>query len=562
MKKGFTLIEVLLVISLISMLGVFASMFYSGFYLKSAASTASSQLAAELHKAQVYSMASKWGSGWGVAYTGGNIVLYAGNSYASRNAVMDESYSVPSSISIANFTEVDFARVTGYPSAIVTAVITGAGTSYQVAVQPQGIIMAGVPGAAGNINSVPTLTSISPTSTAAGSTDTTITVTGSNFVSGAIINWNGTPLTTTYVSATSLTATVPAANITSAGTASVTVTNPAPGGGTSGAQTFTITTAVFASLAIDANVAASSTNGTPITGTFSTSQSNELLIAFISSDRDTNPSTVISGGGLSWSLVVQKTSGSYGDVEIWKAIAPSPLSNVTVSATTTGGSYGQTLLNVVAFKNASGIGATATSISATGAPASTLTTTADNAWVWGVGEDWTTTVARTVGPNQTISAEMTNGADGGSDQWTQYQNSTTPTAGTPVTLNDTAPTGDTSMWALVEIQPHSSAPSANTAPSAPSQDSPLNGATGIGATPVLTMTATDPNGDALRYKVTIYSNSICTTAVQTDSETASQTGWSGQNASSSSAFTSGTQGTYTVQTALSAGTTYYWTASA
>jgi hypothetical protein len=47
-------------------------------------------------------------------------------------------------------------------------------------------------------------------------------------------------LTTKYVSSTTLTATVPAADIKTAGTASVTVVNPAPGGGTSAAKTFTI----------------------------------------------------------------------------------------------------------------------------------------------------------------------------------------------------------------------------------------------------------------------------------------------------------------------------------
>ncbi len=45
---------------------------------------------------------------------------------------------------------------------------------------------------------------------------------------------------TAYVNATQLTASIPASDIAGAGTASVTVFNPAPGGGTSNAQTFTI----------------------------------------------------------------------------------------------------------------------------------------------------------------------------------------------------------------------------------------------------------------------------------------------------------------------------------
>lgn len=89
-------------------------------------------------------------------------------------------------------------------------------------------------------NPVPVLTSISPTSTLAGGTDFVLTATGSNFVPSSLVRWNGASLATTYISAVSLTATVPAVNITSAGTSSITVFNGTPGGGTSATQTFTI----------------------------------------------------------------------------------------------------------------------------------------------------------------------------------------------------------------------------------------------------------------------------------------------------------------------------------
>jgi hypothetical protein len=89
-------------------------------------------------------------------------------------------------------------------------------------------------------NPLPTVSSISPTSTLAGSAQFTLTVNGTNFVSTSTVNWNGSPLVTTFVSSIKLTAIVPAANVATAGTASVTVVNPAPGGGTSNSVTFTI----------------------------------------------------------------------------------------------------------------------------------------------------------------------------------------------------------------------------------------------------------------------------------------------------------------------------------
>src|SRR5207237_633999 len=89
-------------------------------------------------------------------------------------------------------------------------------------------------------NPVPTITSISPTSTTAGSAQFTLTVNGTKFVSTSTVNWNGAPLATTFVSSTQLTATVPASLVATAATASITVVNPAPGGGTSNVQTCTI----------------------------------------------------------------------------------------------------------------------------------------------------------------------------------------------------------------------------------------------------------------------------------------------------------------------------------
>jgi hypothetical protein len=90
-------------------------------------------------------------------------------------------------------------------------------------------------------NPSPTISSISPATAVAGSGGFTLTITGTNFVNGSVVRWNGSPRTTTFVSSTRLEAAIPASDIVTAGTANVTVFNPAPGGGESGAATFTIT---------------------------------------------------------------------------------------------------------------------------------------------------------------------------------------------------------------------------------------------------------------------------------------------------------------------------------
>src|SRR5580700_1758184 len=87
----------------------------------------------------------------------------------------------------------------------------------------------------------PTITTISPNSAVAGGAAFTLTINGTNFVAGSMVNFGGSAPATTFITSTQLTAAIPAASIASAGTMAVTVTNPAPGGGTSNAVNFTAT---------------------------------------------------------------------------------------------------------------------------------------------------------------------------------------------------------------------------------------------------------------------------------------------------------------------------------
>ncbi|MGH7185140.1 MAG: IPT/TIG domain-containing protein, partial [Pseudomonadota bacterium] len=92
-------------------------------------------------------------------------------------------------------------------------------------------------------NPLPAVASISPTSATAateGGANFALTVNGSGFVNSSVVRWNGADRPTTFVSPTQVTAQLPAADLATAGTASVTVFNPAPGGGASNSSSFTI----------------------------------------------------------------------------------------------------------------------------------------------------------------------------------------------------------------------------------------------------------------------------------------------------------------------------------
>ncbi len=223
-----------------------------------------------------------------------------------------------------------------------------------------------------------------------------------------------------------------------------------------------------ASVAVDKTVTThqSAASGSISSPAFSTSAPGELLLAFISSD---GPSvggsqtfSKVTGGGLTWRLRC-RANAQAGTAEVWAANAPGILSNATVTATRGAGSYPGSIA-VVTFTGADQAvdGSIAAASASIGAPSVSLTTTRAGSWVWGVGNDWDRATARTVGASQTKVDEFL--ASAGDTLWVQRQTAATPSSGTQVTLNDTAPTNDRWNMAAIEILPAVADSQAPTAP--------------------------------------------------------------------------------------------------
>src|SRR5712691_236088 len=96
-------------------------------------------------------------------------------------------------------------------------------------------------GMAGAQNPVPSIMQTIPNFAAPAGAAFVLTVNGTGFVPGAAVMWNGTARATTFVTGTQLTASILATDIATARTASITILNPAPGGGTSNVAFFSVT---------------------------------------------------------------------------------------------------------------------------------------------------------------------------------------------------------------------------------------------------------------------------------------------------------------------------------
>jgi hypothetical protein len=194
------------------------------------------------------------------------------------------------------------------------------------------------------------------------------------------------------------------------------------------------------------------------TGTFAVNYPNELILVFGSIAKDTNTISSMTGGGLTW-VNVGRANTNAGSTEVWRAFAPTPQTfaiTMNMSAATLSFSYlvvGIVGADLSGTNGSGAIGAFSTAASSSAAPTVSLTTTRNNSWVWGAGNDpLSGSTSAVAGANQLLlrnSKDATNACSG----WAQRQNALTTTSGTSVTINNTAPSTDSCNILAVEILP-------------------------------------------------------------------------------------------------------------
>jgi hypothetical protein len=147
-----------------------------------------------------------------------------------------------------------------------------------------------------------------PDATAPGGAGFTLAVHGTGFVSGAVVNWNHSSLATTFVRDSQLTASVPASDIAVASTASVTVVNPSPDGGTSNVMFFEVTPA-SSSIALGALPAFGAGTGPDSVAVGDFNGDNKLDLA-VANEGSNNVSVLLGNGDGTFQAAVDYGAGS------------------------------------------------------------------------------------------------------------------------------------------------------------------------------------------------------------------------------------------------------------
>lgn len=181
----------------------------------------------------------------------------------------------------------------------------------------------------------------------------------------------------------------------------------------------------------------------------------EVIVAFLGATNTGTVGTfsVSDTASLSWTKVVGiDQATNLQDVEIWWAYSSSALTNDSISATNTNASGAEIqVITFVGANTSSPIGATNTAFSITSAaPSSSLTTTVNNSFVAGFIVALSS-AALTAG---TGNVAVSNNKLGVSTMYGKgiQQTAVTPSSGTSVTVNATAPSAAYAM-AIAEILP-------------------------------------------------------------------------------------------------------------
>jgi hypothetical protein len=228
----------------------------------------------------------------GTGFLSASTVTFNGASHAA-------TYLSASQLTIS-LTTADLASAGSYP-VVVTNPAPGGGAS-----APASFIVT-------TTNPIPTISLLAPTSLAAGATAQTLTITGTGFLSASTVTFNGVSHAATYLSASQLTISLTTADLATAGSYPVVVTNPAPGGGSSAAVNFTVT-------------ATSTITGVSVVCSPTSIQTNQT---------STCTPTVTGTGSFSNSVSWAVSPTSMGTVSSSGVFTPSGAGTATITATST-----------------------------------------------------------------------------------------------------------------------------------------------------------------------------------------------------------------------------------
>ena len=134
MRHGFTLIEILIVMSIVVIMAAVSFPFYNLFQGFSATEAVTFEIKENLRAAQIKARSGESNTNFGLYFSAGQYTLYQGANYAGRTPSADQSFSLPANINIAGAADINFTKNTGLPAAAVSLTVTNTDTQSESAI--------------------------------------------------------------------------------------------------------------------------------------------------------------------------------------------------------------------------------------------------------------------------------------------------------------------------------------------------------------------------------------------------------------------------------------------
>lgn len=139
-NQGFTLLELLLCVAIISGLAGLSLPVYRNLIKKNDLDIAVNTVVSSLRRAQVLSQAVDGDTTWGLKTQSGSVVIFKGESFTTRDTNFDETFEVPTTISISGTTEIVFTKFTGFPQSTGTINLSSESDVRSVTINGKGMV--------------------------------------------------------------------------------------------------------------------------------------------------------------------------------------------------------------------------------------------------------------------------------------------------------------------------------------------------------------------------------------------------------------------------------------
>lgn len=141
--KGFSFIEIILVLAIVSIISLIGTVFYTRFLTQNSVANTTDHMISQLRRAQIYSMEGRQNGGnWGVNFTASPKQVQF---YLQGNTAFNENYSVNSNVTVSPTFNVLFSHYSGIPTGAtfpltITISDTNVNVSESITINSQGVV--------------------------------------------------------------------------------------------------------------------------------------------------------------------------------------------------------------------------------------------------------------------------------------------------------------------------------------------------------------------------------------------------------------------------------------